>query len=177
MRLKSIFLLISFYLVFLPALSRLEAIEWSPIQVSLGNPLFIVPLGRQWVEWMAYHPLQIIPQDADINGLRISALQTINRNVRGLDVGVFPVTTESVSGIQIGFGCLVEEDMKGICINGFGSGIRNKMSGLQLSPIMNIANQLKGIQIATGNLIKEDGAGVQIAIGANDARGGYRVYR
>jgi hypothetical protein len=151
---------------------QVAAIEWSPIQLSLGNPLFI-PLmvwapvvGEKPAAWMLEHPLQLIPRDADINGLRISLLQTINKDVRGVDLGGMPVTNGHARGVQVGIVAGVEGDMVGMQL-GFVA-VARELTGLQMDFMGGASG--KGLQLSAGN-IGGSFSGVQIGLGGNAASG------
>ncbi len=115
-------------------------------------------------------PIQIVPEDNSISGLRLNLIYGRNIFVRGLDVGLANHTTADLSkGVQFGAVNLVDSDFVGWQdatanitkgnFKGFQCGIVNyagSANGLQLG-IVNYAANMKGLQIGFVNIIKQGG--------------------
>lgn len=46
--------------------------------------------------------LQVVDEDADVRGVRLSLLYGVNENVTGLDVGLVSHARDHVKGVQLG---------------------------------------------------------------------------
>lgn len=79
------------------------------------------------------NPLQLIPEDKSINGMRINVVYGFNENVSGLDVGLVNRTFGQQTGLQVGL---------------FNSTF--EMEGVQIG-IINRADFLSGVQIGLVN--------------------------
>ena len=124
----------------------------SPIQVALVNPV------------------QIVPENNSINGLRISLIYGKNNNVTGIDWGFINNTTGDQVGAQWGAVGINNGDFNGWQNNfvsitrgnflglqtGFVSYNSGKVTGVQFS-VFNYAATLNGIQLGLINVIGEGG--------------------
>ena len=117
-----------------------------------------------------FNPIQIVPENESVSGIRLNLIYTKNVNVTGFDLGLVNVTTGKEVGVQWG-GVNVTEGG----FTGWQSGFVNishgdfvgfqdswvnyhdgHFNGLQFS-IVNYAATLKGLQIGLINIIGEGG--------------------
>jgi hypothetical protein len=138
-------------LAFIITLESIQA-QTKPIQIALITPV------------------QLVPEDSDIRGIRFNLIYGRNTSVTGIDGGFINHSTNGLStGLQFGFIGLVDSDFTGWQDNSFNitrgnhigvqAGIfnsANKMEGLQFG-LVNYAVNMKGIQIGLLNIIKQGG--------------------
>ncbi len=149
MRKLSTVILVLFLIVILSSVSRSQN---NPVQLSLVNPI------------------QIVPESQSINGIRFNLIYGKNANVTGFDFGLVNHTTGKEVGIQWGMVNLNDDGFtgwqdsfvnitKGMSV-GLQSGAVNyhdgHFNGLQIS-IVNYAATLKGLQIGLINIIGKGG--------------------
>jgi len=116
-------------------------------------------------------PIQLIPEESSIGGIRLNLIYGRNASLTGLDVGMVNHLTQGVSqGVQFGFLGLVDGDFTGWQDNainvtkgnfeGLQLGVYNyakNMNGIQFG-FINYAVNMKGLQIGCINIIKTNGA-------------------
>lgn len=140
--------------------------------VILGVVLLAQPALAQEkpIQLSLLAPIQIVPEDNAITGLRLSLLYGKNTSVSGLDLGLINHSTSGTSkGVQLGLVGLVDADFvgfQGTYVNltngnfeGFQWGIVNYAgyaNGFQLG-LVNYAQRMKGLQIGLVNIIKQGG--------------------
>ncbi len=122
------------------------------------------------IQLSLFSPIQIVPEEKAIAGLRLSLLYGKNQYVSGLDWGLVSHCTAGISkGVQFGLVGLIDADLsgwqstavnitKGTC-EGFQWGMVNyagHASGLQLG-FVNYAVTMRGLQIGLVNIIKQGG--------------------
>lgn len=153
----------------LPAL--LLALLLAPLAVSAQSP----------VQVAFFPPLQIVPEDQAVSGLRIS-LYGRNSEMTGLDFGVVTHTTGNASALQLGLVNYVEGDFLGVQLGwGFGGSIANVTKGhmkgfqaaiyngagsgegLQWGLVNNSNGRMEGLQLALVNFA-EDMNGLQVGL-------------
>lgn len=117
-----------------------------------------------------FNPIQIVPENESVSGIRLNLIYTKNVNVTGFDFGLVNVTTGKQLGVQWG-GVNVTEGG----FTGWQSGMVNVshgdfvglqsswvnyhggyFNGLQIS-IVNYTETLKGLQIGLINIIGKGG--------------------
>jgi len=86
------------------------------------------------VQLALFHPIQIVNELDDVEGIRLNAFYGVNGSVSGLDVGFVNRTIYEQKGLQIGFFNMTEN-----------------MSGLQIG-LFNRTEWLNGIQIGFLNM-------------------------
>jgi hypothetical protein len=132
-----------------------------PFQVAAqGNP----------VQLSLFNPVQIVPEGEGISGLRLNLIYSKNSSLVGADLGLVNMTTGPQSGVQWGLVGIVDGKFSGWQWNfvsvdrgdfeGLQMGIYNSagyVNGLQLGLINNAAS-MKGLQIGLVNIIKTGGA-------------------
>jgi hypothetical protein len=142
------FLTVSFIILF----STLVIAQSNPIQLSLFNPI------------------QIVPENESVSGLRLNLIFTKNVDVTGLDLGLVNKTTGKQLGVQWGFVNLTDGGFTGWqdgAVNvtsgssvGLQTGLVNyhmgHFNGLQFS-IVNYSATLKGLQLGLINIIGKGG--------------------
>jgi len=142
------FLSVGFIILF----STLLFAQSNPIQLSLFNPI------------------QIVPENESVSGLRLNLIYTKNVNVTGLDWGLVNKTTGKQLGVQWGFVNLTDGGFTGWqdgavnVTNGSSVGLQTGLvnyhmghfNGLQFS-IVNYSATLKGLQIGLINIIGKGG--------------------
>ncbi len=115
-------------------------------------------------------PIQIVPDNYGISGVRLSLLYGRNTNVSGIDLGLVNHCTSGRSeGLQWGLVGLVDADFTGFQaaganitqknFEGFQWGFVNyagHCSGFQLG-FVNYAMTMKGLQIGLVNIIRQGG--------------------
>ena len=147
---KKIFSLfiISYFVLF----SALLTAQDNPFQLSLFNPV------------------QIVPEQESINGIRLNLIYTKNMNVSGFDMGLVNATTGKQVGVQWGGVNITDGGFTGwqsSFVNvsrGDFVGLQTSwvnyhggyFNGLQLS-IVNYAETLKGLQLGLINIIGNGG--------------------
>ena len=139
-------------ILFIVSFSSISRSQNSPIQLSLVNPI------------------QIVPETQSINGLRFDLIYGKNANVTGFDLGLANHTTGKELGVQWGIVNLTEGGFtgwqdgfvnvtKGMSV-GLQTGTVNyhdgHFNGLQIS-IVNYAATLKGLQLGLINIIGKGG--------------------
>jgi len=142
------FLFVGFIILF----STLLFAQSNPIQLSLFNPI------------------QIVPENESVSGLRLNLIYTKNVDVTGLDWGLVNKTTGKQLGVQWGFVNLTDGGFTGWqdgvvnVTNGSSVGLQTGLvnyhmghfNGLQFS-IVNYSATLKGLQIGLINIIGKGG--------------------
>lgn len=122
------------------------------------------------IQLALFSPIQLVPEDNAISGIRLSLLYGKNTHVTGLDWGLVSHSTWGKSaGVQFGLVGLVDADFTGWQNNvvnitnrrfeGFQWGFVNyagHVSGFQLG-FVNYARSMKGLQIGLVNIIKQGG--------------------
>ena len=122
------------------------------------------------IQLSLFAPIQLVPEDNAISGLRLGLLYSRNTSVSGLDLGLVTHNTAGNSlGVQFGLVGLVDANYTGwqdCFVNvtrgdfeglqwGFVNHARHA-NGLQLG-FVNYAGTLKGLQIGLVNIIKQGG--------------------
>ena len=122
------------------------------------------------IQLSLFSPIQLVPEENAISGVRLSLLYGRNTYVTGLDWGLVSHSTSGMSkGVQFGLVGLVDADFTGFqstAVNitkgnfeGFQWGVMNyagHASGFQLG-FVNYALSMKGLQIGLVNIIKQGG--------------------
>jgi len=122
------------------------------------------------IQLSLFSPIQLVPEDNAISGVRLSLLYGKNKYVTGLDWGLVSHCTSGMSkGVQFGIVGLVDADFMGwqsSVVNytkgnfeGFQWGFVNyagHANGLQLG-FVNYAMTMHGLQIGLVNIIKQGG--------------------
>jgi hypothetical protein len=128
-------------------------------------------------------PVQLVPEDEGIRGVRLSLFYGKNTSVTGLDIGAVNHTTRDFLGVQFGFVGVAEGSFTGAQLNwvnvidgsfeGFQSGIVSSADdgrGLQFSGV-NHARNFRGLQLALVNYA-ETLDGLQVGLVNIIRRGG-----
>lgn len=127
---------------------------------SQGNP----------IQLSLFNPIQIVPEGESVNGIRLNLIYTKNANVTGFDMGLVNQTTGSQLGVQWGGVNLTDGGFTGwqagfVNISkGSSVGLQSSwvnyhdghFNGLQFS-IVNYAATLKGLQLGLINIIGSGG--------------------
>ncbi|MBE0573161.1 MAG: hypothetical protein IH618_16580 [Ignavibacteriaceae bacterium] len=147
--LKSVLLIMLLFTSFSSVISA----QGNPIQLSLFNPI------------------QIVPEGESVNGIRLNLIYTKNTNVTGFDMGLVNQTTGSQLGVQWGGVNLTDGGFSGwqagfVNISkGSSVGLQSSwavnyhgghFNGLQLA-LVNYSATLKGLQLGLINIIGEGG--------------------
>jgi hypothetical protein len=126
--------------------------EEKPIQLSLFNPI------------------QIVPEDQSVKGFRFNLIYGKNATVTGLDIGLVNMSTGLETGVQWGAVSITDGGFVGWQAN-FASISKGNSVGVQWSSVnyhdghfhglqvalVNYAATMRGIQIGFLNIIKEGG--------------------
>ena len=122
------------------------------------------------IQLSLFNPIQIVPENESISGIRLNLIYTKNVNVTGLDWGLVNKTTGKQLGVQWGFVNLTDGGFTGWqsgavnVTNGGSVGLQTgwvnyhtgHFNGLQFS-IVNYSATLKGLQLGLINIIGEGG--------------------
>lgn len=122
------------------------------------------------VQLSLFNPIQIVPEEDSISALRFNLIYGKNASVKGLDLGLINHTTSGLSkGLSVAFVSLAEADFLGVQYSfvnvtknefeGFQWGFVNyavNCRGLQLG-FFNYAETMHGLQIGLINVIREGG--------------------
>ena len=118
-----------------------------------------------------FNPVQIVPENESVNGIRLNLIYTKNVNVTGFDLGLVNVTTGKQLGVQWGAVDITDGGFtgwQGSCIAniskgdfvGFQTAAVNyhgaHFNGLQLA-VVNYTATLEGLQLGLINIIGEGG--------------------
>lgn len=143
------------------------------VALVLIGGLFAVPSqaeGEKPIQLSLFSPIQIVPEDQAVAGIRLSLLYGKNKYVSGLDWGLVNHTTSGMSkGVQFGLVGYTEDSFVGWQNNvvnytkksfeGFQWGLVNyagHANGFQLG-FVNYAMTMHGLQIGLVNIIKQGG--------------------
>lgn len=126
-----------------------------------------------------FAPLQIIPEDYAIYGLKLGMIYSSNRTLAGLDLGVCNETTETHYGVSCSLLTLRQGDVYGLNIAGIMNlskanetgwsmaglynEIKGTLRGVQVALLSNQAYQVKGLQLGLVNYTRNL-TGVQLGI-------------
>ena len=122
------------------------------------------------IQLSLFNPIQIVPENESVSGIRLNLIYTKNVNVTGLDWGLVNKTTGKQLGVQWGFVNLTDGGFTGWqsgAVNiTYGSSVGLQTSwvnyhggyfnGLQFS-LVNYTATLKGLQLGLINIIGEGG--------------------
>jgi hypothetical protein len=128
--------------------------------ISQGNP----------IQLSLFNPIQIVPEGESVNGIRLNLIYTKNANVTGFDMGLVNQTTGSQLGVQWGGVNLTDGGFTGwqsgfVNISGGNFvGLQTSMvnyhtghfNGLQFS-FVNYAATIEGLQLGLINIIGSGG--------------------
>ena len=117
-----------------------------------------------------FDPIQIVPNNESINGVRLNLIYSKNANVTGFDWGLVNVTTGKQLGVQWGGVNITDGGVTGWQA-GFVNVSRGNFEGLQTSfvnyhdghfnglqfSVVNYAATLKGLQLGLINIIGSGG--------------------
>jgi hypothetical protein len=112
--------------------STLISAQDNPIQLSLFNPI------------------QIVPENESVSGIRLNLIYTKNVNMTGLDIGLVNLTTGKLSGVQWGGVNLLDGGMTG-WQSGFVNISKGHAVGLQTSWVNHHSSHFNGLQLAIVN--------------------------
>jgi len=158
------------------------AVEWTPLQLSLVNPV------------------QLFPEETKVYGIRGNLIYGANKEMNGIDYGPINHTKGVTNGVQLGAapfgGVNITEELNGLQAGGIFGGVNissGETKGLQISGLfggvnyagnvdgvqisgvwggLNVADNLNGVQIAgilAGVNIAKDTNGLQLATIYNQA--------
>ncbi|MBP1683730.1 MAG: hypothetical protein H6Q27_1297 [Ignavibacteriaceae bacterium] len=111
-------------------------LSFNSIILSQGNP----------IQLSLFNPIQIVPEGESVNGIRLNLIYTKNANVTGFDMGLVNQTT----GSQLGKGNFVGLQTSWVNYHG------GHFNGLQFS-IVNYAATIEGLQLGLINIIGSGG--------------------
>ncbi len=126
--------------------------------LTLAALLFILPVAvnssiyaqESPIQLSLFNPVQIVPETNSVTGLRLSLLYGKNVNVSGLDVGLVNVTTGNQVGLQYGVVGYNEGNFNGWQDN-LVSMTKGNLMGLQTGAVNYTAGKTSGLQIAIVN--------------------------
>lgn len=126
---------------------------WAPLQASFWSPV------------------QILPEEFDVYGLRIDLPYGKNRDVGGIDMGFVNQATRHAVGIQVGVLCNFDCEMRyqqsprGYRVYQFPESYNHSVQagGIQLAGLFNLdQGDMTGIQLAPVNIVLADMRGFQV---------------
>ena len=135
--------------------------SFSSVIYSQGNP----------IQLSLFNPIQIVPEGESVNGIRLNLIYTKNTNVTGLDMGLVNQTTGSQLGVQWGGVNITDGGFTGLqagfvnISKGSSVGLQSgwavnyhdgHFNGLQIA-LVNYSATLKGLQLGLINIIGEGG--------------------
>ena len=134
--------------------------SFSSVIYSQGNP----------IQLSLFNPIQIVPEGESVNGIRLNLIYTKNTNVTGFDLGLVNQTTGSQLGVQWGGVNITDGGFTG-WQSAFVNISRGNFVGLQTSwvnyhgghfnglqfSIVNYAATLEGLQLGLINIIGSGG--------------------
>lgn len=135
-------------------------LNFNSIIYSQGNP----------IQLSLFNPIQIVPEGESVNGIRLNLIYTKNANVTGFDMGLVNQTTGSQLGVQWGGVNITDGGFTGwqsAFVNiskGNFVGLQTSwvnyhgghFNGLQFS-IVNYAATIEGLQLGLINIIGSGG--------------------
>lgn len=114
-----------------------------------------------------YNPAQIVSEETDVRGLRLSLIYGKNASVEGLDVGVVNHAREA-RGVAVGILHIVDEDFSGLQVSPIGASVTHgSLRGVQAAFGLSSANDLAGVQLSIVNTLAAPSSGIQAATFAN----------
>jgi hypothetical protein len=122
------------------------------------------------IQLSLFNPIQIVPEDQSVKGFRFNLIYGKNVEVTGLDIGLVNMTTGLETGVQWGGVSITDGGFVGWQSN-FATISKGKSTGVQWSTVnyhdghfhglqvavVNYATTMRGIQIGFLNIIKEGG--------------------
>jgi hypothetical protein len=122
------------------------------------------------IQLSLFNPVQIVPENESVSGIRLNLIYTKNTNVTGFDMGLVNQTTGSQLGVQwggvnmtdggfIGWQAGFVNISKGSSVglqSSFVNYHQGYFNGLQFS-VVNYAATLKGLQLGLINIIGSGG--------------------
>jgi hypothetical protein len=123
------------------------------------------------VQLSLFPPVQIVPENQSVSGIRLSLIYGSNVNVTGFDWGLVAKNTGNGKGIQWAGVALVDKDFEGwqwglvSITNGAFTGLQGPytlynsagyLNGVQIG-LINSTETIKGVQIGLLNIIKKGG--------------------
>ena len=117
------------------------------------------------VQLSLYAPVQIAPEDCDVNGVRIALIYGVNRHLHGADVGLWNVLTGNHYGVQIG-GLVAKRggEAYGVNIAGLVNITDGDDAGVSLAGIYNSAGGIHGVQLAGCHARAKKITGIQFSL-------------
>ncbi|MEI9479227.1 MAG: hypothetical protein WCO26_22020 [Deltaproteobacteria bacterium] len=142
--------------------------------------VFVTPYGTRAEETSAkvsplqiaiWNPVQLVPDDWDIYGLRLNLLYGNNRDLVGLDLGLvnsarafegvqlgfmnipiesIPTFGSSSVGVQAGIVNISSGALAGLQIGGLGCAVMGRMAGLQIGMLCDANVSMTGLQASGG---------------------------
>lgn len=136
--------------------------------------------GSTPLQLSLYCPIQMVPEDNDVYGLRLNLPYGVNHSVYGLDIGLWNTTTGDQYGFQVGaigvyregrtFGWnfagivnLSSGNETGVSFAGIYNQSEGKVTGLQFGGIASKAKHVRGLQFGLVNY-SEDITGIQLGL-------------
>ncbi len=143
-------------------------------------PLFAGAEETKPVQLAAFNPVQLVPEQDSIKGLRLSLFYTVNKDVTGLGLVWLGVNraTGDVSGVEIGLGNWVEGAAYGGQIGavnhagkrfvglqyGFANVTEGDFTGVQWGLVNWAGGFMHGVQYGVVNIAKGQASGVDLGI-------------
>ncbi len=126
---KSTFLLLVLFLSF------------SSTMLSQGNP----------IQLSLFNPIQIVPEGESVSGIRLNLIYTKNANVTGFDMGLVNQTTGSQLGVQWGGVNITDGGFTGWQAAWFVDISKGNFVGLQTAPVNYHDGHFNGLQFSIVN--------------------------
>jgi len=102
------------------------------------------------IQLSLFNPIQIVPENESVSGIRLNLIYTKNVNMTGLDIGLVNLTTGKLSGVQWGGVNLLEGGFTG-WQSGFVNISKGRSVGLQTAWVNHHSGHFKGLQFSIVN--------------------------
>ena len=102
------------------------------------------------IQLSLFNPIQIVPENESVSGIRLNLIYTKNVNMTGLDIGLVNLTTGKLSGVQWGGVNLLDGGFTG-WQSGFVNISKGRSVGLQTAWVNHHSGHFKGLQFSIVN--------------------------
>src|SRR5450759_2326604 len=129
-----------------------------------GSAVAETPIGMTPIQISICPPIQLVPGNWDVWGLRLDLPYGNNRDLYGIDAGIGNIVSDEFVGIQVGGINSIrglESHAIGLQVAGLVNDSAGNMKGAQIS-FWNQGGGFEGAQMGCINLARGDFAGVQM---------------
>ena len=127
----------------------------------VAMPLLAQAEGAKPLQLALFNPIQLVPEDEAITGLRLNLLYTSNTDVTSLDLGLgVNRATGNYKGVQFALVNWNEMDSAGLQL-GLLNYVKGNAVGLQYAPVNVVGGDLSGVQWGFVNWVEGSLHGMQ----------------